>query len=144
MGTIEIICNICSNFWKFTQKKDFLEVWKFVWKFAKLPKSGSLRKTSKIKKDFQTLYLCGFADFQERLPKVALNFLARVRVITWKLYTPKGVYITSNVISLGSLLNFQNLAAFFSEGLRRGAALPFGAARCNPSAKKAWKGNQWI
>ena len=144
MGTIKNIYNICSNFWNFNLKKEFLELWNFVWNFAKVPKFGTFKDSSKNRSRFQTLYLCGFAEFQFKVPETTLKFLARVRVFTWNLYTPKGVYISSNVNSLGTLLKFQNLAAFFSEGLRRGAALPSGAARCNPSAKKVWKGNQWI
>lgn len=79
--------NKCFNFGSLAIKKDFLEVLKLPGSLAKLPKSGSLVKTSKNTKDFQSLYLCGFANFQLNFQN-PLKTSSRARVITWKLYIP--------------------------------------------------------
>jgi hypothetical protein len=96
------------------EKKDFQEVWKFAGSLVKLPKfwkfGGNFQKSGRL----PTSLFKRDAKLPKRLPR---NFLARVcvgvRVFTWNLYTPLGVYINSNVNSLEVKLNFQRRDGFF-------------------------------
>ena len=135
MGMLNNLRAMFRKFWKFTSKKDFHGSFGSFGSLLKLPE---LRKFRKDFQNFQPFIYAGSQTSRRNFQNFLTRAHASARVITWKLYTPKGVYITSNVISLGSLLNFQ---IFLAKDYDAEPLPPCGAARCNPSAKKIKEAN---